>query len=169
MTAPQIRLLDEQDAAGLIELRRRSLVESPFSFLAAPEDDAVTASVEAVREHLKRAPTSVVFGAFAGSLVGMLGLYRDTHVKTAHKTKLWGMFVAPEWRRNGLAERLLEAAIAHARTFEGVTCVQLGVSESAAAARRLYEKLGFKTWGVEPEAIRLHGRTESEYHMRLSL
>src|SRR5262249_6468169 len=115
-------------------------------------------------------PLSPVFGAFAGpQLVGLLGLYREPRKKGAHKVNLWGTYVTPAWRGKGAAKALLEAAIAYARTLEGVTDVQLGVTESAAAARRLYERLGFKTWGTEPNAIRIDGRTECEYHMRLML
>lgn len=164
-----IRMLGEGDAGELFRLRRAALVDSPFAFLASPEDDR-TSSESAVREMLKRGPHSVVFGAFDEQrLVGMLGLYRGDHIKTAHKVHLWGMFVQPESRRQHLGEQLLRAAIDYARTIEGVVAVYLGVAETAEAARRAYEKVGFKTWGVEPDAICFEGRFVSEHHMVLSL
>jgi ribosomal protein S18 acetylase RimI-like enzyme len=165
---PQIRILNETDADELFRLRRRALLDSPFAFISSPEDD-MASSENAVREMLTRAPDSIVLGAQAEQLVGMLGLYRSTHLKTAHKVHFWGMFVAPEWRGKKLGEQLLDAAIRHARTLEGVTCIQLGVSQSAIGARRLYEKAGFRVWGVEPEAIRFQNRSECEHHMWLAL
>jgi ribosomal protein S18 acetylase RimI-like enzyme len=98
----------------------------------------------------------------------MLRLSRANQKKAAHKVNLWGMFVLPTGRGQGVAAQLLDAAIRYARTLDGASTVRLSVSESAVAARRLYEKSGFETWGVEPDA-RFEERSDSEHHMQLSL
>jgi ribosomal protein S18 acetylase RimI-like enzyme len=165
---PQIRTIDESHASDLAALRRAALIDSPESFLASPEDDWASSDA-AVRELLQRQPDSVVFGAYAPQLVGMLGVYRQKQSKVAHKAHLWGMFVLPPYRRQGLAVRLLEAAIQYARTLKGITSVHLSVSDSAIGAQRLYESAGFKTWGIEPDAIRVSARSQSEHHMYLAL
>ena len=164
----EIRILNPDDAGELFRLRRGALVDSPFAFLASPEDDSAS-SEDVVRELLKPRRESVVFGAYMPGLIGMLGLHRGNSKKATHKVNLWGMFVLPECRGQGVAAQLLDAAIRYARTFDGVTSVNLSVSESAVAARRLYEKAGFETWGVEPDAIRFEGRSEGERRMRLVL
>ena len=64
------------------------------------------------------------------------------------------MFVLPGFRRQGVGMLLLDAAIRYARSLDGAASVHLSVSESAAAARHLYERAGFETWGVEPDAVR---------------
>jgi ribosomal protein S18 acetylase RimI-like enzyme len=79
------------------------------------------------------------------------------------------MFVHPDHRRRGLGERLLRAAIDHARTWEGVERLGLGVSETTPAARRLYERLGFGIWGTEPDALRYAGRSYAEHYLSLEL
>ncbi len=165
---PQIRILTAEDAPALFALRRGALLDSPSAFLASPGDD-LAASEAAVSEMLKRAPSSVVFGAVTPQLVGLLGLHRAHQLKAAHKVNLWGMYVAPAWRRRGLGEKLLEAAISYARSLVGVSTVRLSVSGSASAARQLYEKMGFQCWGEEPDALRIDGRPASEHHMSLSL
>ena len=99
----------------------------------------------------------------------MLGLYRENLRKAAHKAHLWGMFVLATHRRQGLAARLLEAAIRYARTIDGITSVQLSVSDSAIGAQRLYESAGFKTWGIEPDAIRVGTQSQRDHHMHFSL
>jgi RimJ/RimL family protein N-acetyltransferase len=159
----QIRVLTEQDAGEFFRLRRRALLEAPEAFLAAPEDDLVSTEA-AAREQLRRAGAAV-FGAYSDVLAGMLGLYRGSHAKSAHKVFLWGMFVRPESRRQGLARALVEAAIAHASGLPGVAVVHLSVSGGASAARRLYEAAGFRVWGTEPDAIRVAGRSFDEFHM----
>lgn len=164
-----IRELAPDDAEAFFALRRRALSDVPLAFASSPEDDLI-ADVAAAREHLARAPESVIFGAFDGdTLVGCVGLYRDRHLKSAHKAHLWGLYVAPGSRRQGVASRLVDAAVAHARTLPGVEAVQLGVSGAAADARRLYDRLGFGVWGTDPDALRHDGRSVAEDWMVLRL
>ena len=165
---PQIRMLNEDDAGELFRLRHGALLDSPLAFLASTEDDLASSEV-AVRELLKPQRESVVFGACTQGLVGMLGLFRASQRKAAHKIRLWGMFVLPAFRRQGVGMRLLDAAICYARSLDGAASVHLSVSESADDARHLYERAGFETWGVEPDAVRFEARSVSERHMWLSL
>jgi len=164
----QIRILSEADAGELFRLRQGALLESPLAFLASPEDD-LASSEAAVRALLQPQRESVVFGAHTRELVGMLGLSRANQRKAAHKTRLWGMFVLPPFRRHGVGMQLLDAAIRYARSLDGVASVHLSVSESASAAIHLYERAGFETWGIEPDAVRFEAQSVPERHMRLSL
>jgi ribosomal protein S18 acetylase RimI-like enzyme len=165
---PSIRLLLPDDAEAYFALRREMLMGAPLAFAASPEDD-VAHSAEAVRELLGRAPESVILGAFRPRLVGAVGLARDRHVKASHKAQVFAMYVKPEARGRGIASQLMEAALDHARKLPGISWVQLGVSSSAPEARRLYERLGFRVWGAEPDALRHGGAAVVEYHMALCL
>ena len=156
------------DASQVFAIRRESLVESPLAFLASPDDD-VANSVEVVRDLLGHAPDSVVFGAEAGELIGMLGVHREKAAKAAHKVRLWGLYVVPAYRGNNIGGQLLRSALSHARRLEGVATANLTVSETSESARRLYEREGFTVWGVEPNAIRHGTDTVAEYHMQLVL
>jgi ribosomal protein S18 acetylase RimI-like enzyme len=166
--AIQVRTLGPDDADELFRLRRTALLDSPLAFSASPEDD-LASSEASTRDLLRSAEDSVVLGAFVPALVGMIGLHRMRQRKMAHRVGLWGMFVLPQHRREGIARELLQAAIRRARSLKGVESIHLSVTESAVAARRLYEAAGFESWGIEPDAIRFEGRTESERHMRLEL
>ena len=159
-----IRTLGVGDAEALFELRREALVDSPLAFLASPEDD-LASSVASVRDLLGRGPNSPVFGAHETRLIGMLGLYRDRQMKAAHKVYLWGMYVRPESRRQGLGRRLLDAALDHARGLDGVSLAHIGVGETTAEAKSLYERAGFQVWGIEPDALCYDGQREREYHL----
>lgn len=164
----RIRCLTPDDAEALLALRQRSLREAPWAFLSSPEDD-VLSDLEAARDSLDRAPEAVTFGAFAPDLVGLLGLFRARQAKAAHRCALWGLYVDPAHRGLGCAGDLLRAAIDHARGLEGITAVGLSVSETAAAARGLYERAGFEAWGLEPQAMIVAGQSLREYHMILPL
>ena len=156
------------DAAALFALRREALSDSPLSFSASPEDD-VWSSIDAVLQTMARPPGGVVFGAVDSELVGMLGIHRSTRLKERHRAHVWGVYVTPNSRGQGIAACLLDAAIAHARTLDGVASVHLSVSEATPGAQHVYEKCGFKVWGREPDATRYQGRSATEHHMVLQL
>ncbi|HKQ40823.1 MAG TPA: GNAT family N-acetyltransferase [Verrucomicrobiae bacterium] len=169
MSDLDIRHLRPEDAATYAAFRRAALLDSPLSFMSSPEDDSAC-SPATVRERLQHGPPdSIIIGAFAPDLVGTLGLYRDSHVKAAHKVHLWGMHVVPAYRRKGIGARLLDAAILHARSMPGIAIVRLSVSSTAPNAQRLYERAGFRVWGTEPDSLRHNGQSATEYHMILRL
>jgi GNAT superfamily N-acetyltransferase len=159
-----IRQLTESDAAELLALRGSSLLAAPYAFLASPGDDMLS-SEAAARDLLRRGGDAAVFAAELGGLHAMVGLFRGRHLKSAHKIHVWGMFVQPQWRRQGLGRALLDAAIRHARTLPGLSSMHLSVSGAAPGALRLYQQAGFTVWGVEPDAICLDGRCFDEHHM----
>jgi len=163
-----IRELTIDDADAYVKLRHEALLDSPLAFAASPADDFAS-STDAVRDQLRRAPESVIIGAFRNHLIGAVGLYRDQHLKSAHKAHLWGMYVMPSHRGQGIASELLDAALRHARALPGVSWVHLSVTSAAPAAKRLYEQAGFQIWGTEPDALRHDGQTVVEYHMALHL
>jgi RimJ/RimL family protein N-acetyltransferase len=165
---PTIRVLTPEDAEIYFEHRRAALVDEPLAFAASPEDD-VAFSVDAVRGLLARAPDSVVIGAFPDTLVGSIGIIRDRHLKYAHKMHIVGMYVSPRWRKRGIGNALLQAALDHARSLDGVSQIQLSVSDAVPAAWRLYERCGFRVWGTEIDSLRHDGRSCAEHHMVLEL
>jgi len=97
-----------------------------------------------------------VFGAFAsdGQLVGMATLRREQRVKSEHKAFLFGMYVLPEHRRQGVGRALLEALISRAGEI-GVRQVNLTVNSENRAAVLLYESCGFEQFGLERDAFRI--------------
>ena len=162
------RLLTADDADEYAALRRDSLLDAPLAFTSSPEDDPAS-SAAGVREMLARGPHWVILGAFATTLVGAVGMYRDHHLKRAHKLHVWGVYVRPSYRGTGVGVAMLEAAIAHARNMPGIACLDLSVNSTAPAAQRVYERVGFRFWGCEPDALRYKGQITQEHHMSLQL
>ncbi|MBN7759548.1 GNAT family N-acetyltransferase [Nitratireductor aquibiodomus] len=75
------------------------------------------------------------------------------------------MYVAPSGRGTGLAKNLLQAAINEAM----VDCqsVLLSVTASNEAAKRLYQRAGFREWAVDRKALCVEGAFVDEVLMRL--
>jgi ribosomal protein S18 acetylase RimI-like enzyme len=164
-----IRRLHEADIESLLAIRREALNNDPETFSASPATD-VGLDPDFVRRSLASPDTQATFGAFQdGTLVGMVGVYREEGEKEHHKAVLWGMFVSPSRRGAGLGRALIAEAVGFARSLPGVTHVHLEVSEIADAARRLYEAAGFQTWGIEPESLVVDGSPVAARHMVLEL
>jgi ribosomal protein S18 acetylase RimI-like enzyme len=149
-------------------LRLMSVADSPLAIYPTYEEEA-SRSPEDIQDRIAESASQVVFGAFDGeTLVGIAGLRGDPLVQVAHKAVLWGVFVHPDWRRGGLARRLLGELFAHARA-RGVTQVKLSVNTGNAKAAALYRSLGFELYGREPRAMRVDGRYHDEDLMLLRL
>jgi ribosomal protein S18 acetylase RimI-like enzyme len=162
--------LTPADASRYARLRLRMLTEAPWAFAASPEDD-VALDPARLATYLAE-EESAIFAVEACSdqeLVAAASIMRMKQLKFAHRARLWGVFVEPEHRGKGLGKAIVGAAVALARCWAGVSYIDLGVSANAPDAQRLYESLGFKAWGREPEATALDGRRYDEIHMTLKL
>jgi GNAT superfamily N-acetyltransferase len=154
------------DAAALRYLRRRSVLDEPIAF-SVSYDEADETPLEAIVEHLQEAD---VFGAWAeDKLVGMVGVQRAAGAKVRHRATIGGMYVIPEWRGQGVGRALLETALTHTRSLAGVRYATLTVVTAHTTAIALYERAGFRQWGVEPGAIRVDGAEYDLAHMVLDL
>ena len=163
---PITRRLNSADASALVALRCEALAAEPLAFEASL-DDGGTPTIDSVTGMLNDHDRQAIFGTFNGiELVGMLGLYRASRIKTRHKAMIWGMYVKPGERNRGAGHALLLAAIEHARSWN-VDQVQLSVTDAAPAARHLYESHGFTIWGYERRALCWNERFLDEYHLSL--
>ena len=110
----------------------------------------------------------VIYGAFVdGMLAGVVGLGREARAKNRHKANVFGMYVAPEFARRGIARALLRHLIAVARQERELEQLVLTVTHSNESARLLYESEGFRSFGIEPRAIRVANRYYDKNHMVL--
>jgi ribosomal protein S18 acetylase RimI-like enzyme len=78
------------------------------------------------------------------------------------------MYVAHERTGRGIGAALMKALIDDARATR-LELLVLTVTEGDGAAVRLYERCGFRSFGIEPRAIKVDGRAYSKNHMYLDL
>ena len=165
-----IRRLTENDAEALWRLRLYALETDPISFGEAPEE-LQKMTVEEYASRLRSGSSgNFVFGAFEGeALVAMTGFYREAAVKRHHKGWIWGVFVSPSSRGKGVARALLAKVIETGKVLPGIRCILLTVSTTQQAAIKLYQELGFRSFGTEPHALMVGEQFIDEHHMILEL
>ncbi|MFT6070798.1 MAG: ribosomal protein S18 acetylase RimI-like enzyme [Bacteriovoracaceae bacterium] len=166
----QVRPLSDTDLDSFIELRLQGLKESPDSFLISYEQEKETGPSYFQELLGTENPDNIIFGFFMDDkLLGILGMFRDNLPKLSHRMNIWGLYVHPDVRRNGVAKALMKKSIDHAKKQERIFNIRLSVDSKNKKAIELYQKFGFVEWGVEPKATQGINELLDDVHMSLNL
>jgi len=158
--------LSNAHAAQYRELMLHGFEHEPDAFTSTPAERAALPFSWWEQRIDDPQQNSIVFGAIAGEqLVGTVGLEFSVRSKTRHKAHLIGMYTLAEWRGKGIGRKLLGAALAYARRRPGVEVITLTVTENNHPAIAVYEAAGFRSFGVEPMAIRTSDGYKAKIHM----
>jgi ribosomal protein S18 acetylase RimI-like enzyme len=166
----EMRRLTDLDAEALRNLRFSALETEPQSF-GESLDELRQVNAETYAERLRSGGNeNFVMGAFDKSvLVGMAGFYREQRPKLRHKGWVWGVFVSRPYRGKGIGRTLLNNLLESAGALHGLRCILLNVATTQEPARNLYLSLGFRSFGVEPQALKVGEDFIAEEHMVLEL
>jgi ribosomal protein S18 acetylase RimI-like enzyme len=161
MASVTVRRVREDEWPALRSVRLAALADAPgaFSSTLAEEstfDDAIW------RERARRgasgssSATFVAEGTTGGGAgrplapvpVDLVGLLGGMLSADGAEVDLFSMWVAPAWRRQGVARHLLEA-VARWSEASGASTVALWVAAGNEAALSCYERCGFTRTGLE--------------------
>jgi ribosomal protein S18 acetylase RimI-like enzyme len=151
-----IRLLTPDDAEAFWHLRVEALRNDPASFADSTEEHLKT-TVETARAHLSNndPASNFIIGAFEdGKLIGTAAFFRRPNNKERHKGHIWGVYVRPESRGQGVASGLMKEIVRRAREIDGLEQITL-VASANLPAQRLYKSLGFESYGLEPHSLKI--------------
>ena len=119
------------------------------------------------------APDSFTLGLItsANQLAGIVSFQREgkNRAKMKHKGLLFRMYVAEEYTGQGLGRILLEETIRRVRLLPDLEQINLTVLANNSRAKRQYEKLGFRSFSFEKNAIKDGDTYYDEEHMGLFL
>ncbi len=145
----------EEDAVQLKYHREKTAKETHF-MAREPEDGPL--NYEKVKEGIlvmEKSQTDFLVSAFVdGELIGDLGvMVVRPHIKYHHRAYL-GMSIQQKYTCMGLGSFMMRVALEQAKE-NGFEQVELGVFSDNDRARHMYEKTGFKAFGMYPRAFKL--------------
>ncbi len=154
-TTFEIRPVRPDEAADWREMRLEALRNHPTAFMDSYEE-ASARPLSELEARLAQPGPSVTLGVYVeGALLGTAGFVVESALKTRHKGLMVGVYLRPALRGAGAADALVEAIIAHAR--QHVEMLKAVVNPANEVARKLYFRHGFRTYGIEPRALRQDG------------
>jgi ribosomal protein S18 acetylase RimI-like enzyme len=167
-----VALLTPSDVDEYRRVRLRALAEHPEAFRSDAEEEAAKSTRWWEERLAPRTESNATFvGAWTAArrLVGTAGLLFETRRKVRHTATVVGMYVMPEHAGRGIGARLLDACVDVARADAALEILYLTVTSTNTGAIRLYERVGFVAYGLEPRAMRLGDRTFDKLMMALPL
>ena len=165
-----VRLVDSRSIRDWRELRLRGLRDHSDAFGQSADDFQAKTDEELVAQMQgQEAMGGFVLAAVSktGQMLGTVGLALNTTEKTSHRGVLWGMYVVPEARGQGIGRRLIEELLARAEQNASVEQVHLVVATSNRSALDLYQNIGFSLYGTDPGGLKVGGRYVDEHLMVL--
>jgi len=113
-------------------------------------------------------PDHFMFGAFDDErLIGLAGFDRMERQRARHRGEVVHMYVDPGRRGQNIGEALLRGLLDHVFGLDGIEQVQLSVIAGNDRAIRLYEKIGFRTFGLQPKYFKVGDAYMDQQFMQL--
>lgn len=165
----EIRKLTSDDAEVYWNLRLEALQQDPEAF-ATTYEDAIS-RVDPLKSVASKmaADDSATLGAFIDNeLVGVMTITQEGAPKLRHRVNLFAVYVTPNVRGKRVGTALLQEVVEYTKQMPLVEKINLTVVSTNKAAIKLYEKVGFKSFGLEHQAMKMNDSYVDEVYMSLS-
>lgn len=166
-----IRPIRADDLSTYKSLRLEALEAHPEAYgsdYADQAGDPDSVWMGRIQSSLEGKWSRIFLAEDAGEMAGLLAAYREKGAKVCHSATLVSVYVRPQWRGRGLADRMVQEAISWAESV-GVRILRLTVVTSNTRAIRCYHRCGFRVCGIQPQVIRVGTQYHDELLMWRSL
>ena len=155
-----------EDAEAMLDLMSTVISETEF-LLRTPGESKYTLEYE--RDFLQKmndSPTDTMLVCFIdGVAVATSSIWVKDHLKTKHRAQV-GIAIRKAYWNQGIGSKLFALLTEIALENKELMQLELEFIEGNERAKALYEKFGFKVYGVRPNSIKqLDGRLLNEYLM----
>jgi RimJ/RimL family protein N-acetyltransferase len=163
------RKLNPSDALEFRRIRLACLQKFPDNFGTLFEDEALKPKLYFEELIEREAPDVFFYGAFADrKLIGIAGFVRGDRTKTRHRGEIVSMYVDPAFHGRQVGENLLRALVKAAFESGGIEQLHLTVVADNLAAARLYERVGFETFGIQKDYFKFEDKYWDQRFMLLA-
>jgi ribosomal protein S18 acetylase RimI-like enzyme len=157
-----IRKLQPHESLIYREARLACLKNAPEHFGSTYEEEVRIPKLKFETCIQDESPDHFIFGAFdAEKLIGLAGFDRMQRRRARHRGEVVHMYVDPNYRGQNIGEALLRGLLDH------VEQAQLSVIAGNDRAIRLYEKVGFRTFGMQPKYFKVGDAYMDQQFMQL--
>ena len=123
-------------------LRLQALQLEPTAFGSSHDEES------SLPEHeWRRRIANALFAVNGGTPIGMIAVVQEPRRKVRHIAGIYGVYVDAAYRRQGVGDRLLAAALSAIQRLPDVLKVKLTVNPAQKAAVRLYARHRSETVG----------------------
>jgi ribosomal protein S18 acetylase RimI-like enzyme len=160
MSDIEIRQLTLDDVEAYRDIRLEMLRDNPENFGESYEDN-LEYELDFFENRIANSP---IYGGFQnGILLATAGYFIQRGAKVCHKAMVWGVYVKPESRGYRLSQKLIEKNIKDCSQY--VEQVLIHISAKNISALKVYQDIGFKEFGCEPNARKIGGKYFDEISM----
>ena len=149
-----------EDAEMMVDYLIKTSGETDFIMRYPEEWEGFTAEEEAevLRQKEESPDTAMLVCVVDGRVAGNCTLQFNRRVKIRHRATIAIALLREFWGQ-GIGTKMFREMIRLAQEREDVLQLELGFIEGNDRARHLYEKMGFRIVGLNPDAFRLKDGT----------
>lgn len=163
-----IRKLEPHESSLYREIRLACLKNASDYFGSTYEEEVLNPKLKFETFIENASPDHFMFGAFDDEqLIGITGFTRMSRQRDRHRGEVVQVYVDSSYRGQNVGEKLIRSVLEHAFALEGIEQVQLSAVAGNEKAIKLYEKIGFRTFGIQQNYFRMGNTYTDQQFMQL--
>jgi RimJ/RimL family protein N-acetyltransferase len=163
------RKLRSGDESDYRRVRLEGLKKFPENFGTSYEDESKLSKLKFEEFIVNESADNFIFGAFADDrLIGIVGFIRAARTKARHCGEVVSMYVTADFHGRKVGENILRELVKAAFELAGIESIELKVIGNNSAAIKLYEKIGFETFGIRKNGFKANDRYWDQQFMQLT-
>lgn len=154
------------------DLWLEALKETPEAFAADYEtqkDIPDNVWRQRLRTVVEEKEAVMVFAKLNNTLIAMIGAYFDDNPKFQHIATIWGAYVKPEYRKQGVATKMANILFQKISDRQEIKKIKTYSITNSLLAVNVYQHFGFEIIGISKNEIRIADTYFDVYIMEKTL
>ncbi len=152
----QIRKLQPDESNSYREIRLQCLKNYPMHFTSNYHDEKAKAKLFFQTYIEESDKNNFVIGAFLNTnLIAISGFNRYERKKIEHKGRIIQVYVNPNYQRQQVGLNLIKSTIDEAFKISNIEQIEIDVIATNTHAEKLYQKMGFSTYGTQTNFMKV--------------